>query len=240
MESKKAKKLSIKRLELHQSLPAAFEDRIWSRLSDATLAIFDARPINRSLEELYGLVEDVCLHNLADKIYPKLQQLIDRHAYNIVMKMAAWITLEAVVFLDHVSHKWQDFCSQLALVRQIFLYLDRTYVHNVLTNRSLYEMGLQLFRARLSGCPELELKLIDGLLILIDAQRAGETVDGQLIRSSLQMIISLTIYAQLFEKPFLDRAESFFVSEGERLIQVRVLMLLIQHFRFFELPQSEI
>lgn len=216
------RKLCIRPLQLHQSLPEAFEDRIWSRLSDAVLAIFDARPINRSLEELYGLVEDVCLHNLAGKIYPKLQQLVDQYAHAVVMQMAAWISLEPAVLLDRVSRKWQDFCSHLALVRQIFLYLDRTYVHNLSTNKSLYEMGLQLFRARLSACPEFELKLVDALLALIDADRAGEAVDSELIRNCLQMIISLTVYVQLFEKPFLERAETFFVSEGERLIQVRM------------------
>ena len=40
-------------------------------------------------------------------------------------------------------------------IRQIFLYLDRSYVIAASGVRSLFEMGLQLFRTHLAAHPEV-------------------------------------------------------------------------------------
>ena len=40
-------------------------------------------------------------------------------------------------------------------IRQIFLYLDRTYVISTSSVRSLFEMGLQLFGGHLARHPEV-------------------------------------------------------------------------------------
>lgn len=40
-------------------------------------------------------------------------------------------------------------------IRQIFLYLDRTYVISTSAVRSLFEMGLQLFGGHLARHPEV-------------------------------------------------------------------------------------
>ena len=54
-----------------------------------------------------------------------------------------------------VERTWEDLCSQLLTVRQIFLYLDRSYVISASGVRSLFEMGLQLFRSHLAAHPEV-------------------------------------------------------------------------------------
>jgi len=36
--------------------------------------------------------------------------------------------LGGLAFLEHLARVWENYCSQLLLTRQIFLYLDRTYV----------------------------------------------------------------------------------------------------------------
>ena len=56
-----------------------------------------------------------------------------------------------------VQKCWQDHCSQMLTIRRIFLYLDRSYVINTSGVRSLFEMGLQLFRAHLGHHAEVTL-----------------------------------------------------------------------------------
>jgi cullin-4 len=76
-----------------------------------------------------------------------------------------------VVFLSHVEGCWQDHCDQMLVIRSIALYLDRTYVIQNSGVRSLWDMGLQLFRLNLSACPEVESKTVSGLLRLIEKER---------------------------------------------------------------------
>ena len=150
-----AKKLVIKPLKLHPQLPATFEADNLVRLRDAVRAVQLAAPVACSLETLYRAVEDLCLHKLAPQLYVQLQQECDRHASARLAELASWAGLDAAAFLDHLRRCWQHYCSQLLLIRQIFLYLDRTYVVTNSAARSLFDMGLQLFRSHLAEHPEV-------------------------------------------------------------------------------------
>lgn len=78
---------------------------------------------------------------------------------------------DLVVFLSLVEKCWQDHCDQMLMIRSIALYLDRTYVRQTANVRSLWDMGLQLFRKHLSLCREVEHKTVTGLLRLIEKER---------------------------------------------------------------------
>lgn len=78
---------------------------------------------------------------------------------------------DLVVFLSLVEKCWQDFCDQMLMIRGIALYLDRTYVKQTPNVRSLWDMGLQLFRKHLSLASEVEHKTVFGLLKMIDSER---------------------------------------------------------------------
>ena len=56
---------------------------------------------------------------------------------------------------------WQDHCSQMLTIRSIFLYLDRTYVISDASVKSIFDMGLQLFRTHLATHPEVDLYMCD-------------------------------------------------------------------------------
>jgi cullin-4 len=115
-------------------------------------------------------VEDLCLHKMAGNLYRRLQQECETH---ITAKLRALVgrSPDAVVFLSHVESCWQDHCDQMLVIRSIALYLDRTYVIQNSGVRSLWDMGLQLFRRHLSACPEVESKTVSGLLRLIEKER---------------------------------------------------------------------
>ena len=78
---------------------------------------------------------------------------------------------DLVVFLSLVEKRWQDFCDQMLMIRGIALYLDRTYVKQTQNVRSLWDMGLQLFRKHLSIAAEVEHKTVFGLLKMIESER---------------------------------------------------------------------
>lgn len=115
-------------------------------------------------------VEDLCLHKMAGNLYQKLQQECEVHIA-AELRLLVGQSPDVVVFLSHVASCWQGHCDQMLLIRSIALYLDRTYVIQNSGVRSLWDMGLQLFRRHLSACLEVELKTVSGLLRLIEQER---------------------------------------------------------------------
>mmetsp|Transcript_26420 Transcript_26420/g.74343 ORF Transcript_26420/g.74343 Transcript_26420/m.74343 type:complete len:737 (+) Transcript_26420:341-2551(+) len=209
------KKLVIKPLKSKPKLPAGFEEQTWAKLKATVLAVHSKQPVSSSLEELYRAVEDMCLHKMADRLYSRLEQVCNAHIDAQLSGLIQDTALEPVLFLEHMSTCWADHCEQMLTIRSIFLYLDRTYVISSVGVRSLFDMGLQLFRTHLAAHPEVQSKTIAGLLQLIKSERQGETVNRTLLKHLLRMFTSLGIYSECFQKPFLDETTQFYCSEGE-------------------------
>eukprot|EP00249_Psilotum_nudum_P024027 c29065_g1_i1 orf=1219-3690(-) len=212
------KRLVIKPFKDKPKLPTNFEEVTWSKIKEAVTAIHLKQPVSCSLEELYRAVEDLCLHKMAGSLYRRLQQECETH---VTVKLQSLVgqSPDAIVFLSHVEKSWQDHCDQMLMIRSIALYLDRTYVIQNSNARSLWDMGLQLFRKHLSACPEVEQKTVLGLLRLIEKERMGETVDRTLLKHLLRMFSALGIYIETFEKPFVECTADFYATEGTRFMQ---------------------
>ncbi|CAK9867204.1 unnamed protein product [Sphagnum jensenii] len=213
------KKLVIKPFKDKPKLPNNFEEVTWVKIKEAVTAIHLKQPISGSLEELYRAVEDLCVHKMAGKLYHRLQQECETHIAAKLRSLLVGQSPDAVVFLSHVESCWQDHCDQMLVIRSIALYLDRTYVIQNSGVRSLWDMGLQLFRRHLSACSEVESKTVSGLLRLIEKERMGETVDRTLLKHLLRMFSALGIYGESFERQFLDCTADFYAAEGTRFMQ---------------------
>eukprot|EP00250_Pteridium_aquilinum_P020558 c24859_g8_i1 orf=824-2758(-) len=222
------KRLVIKPFKDKPKLPTDFEELTWAKIRDAITAIHLKQPVSCSLEELYRAVEDLCLHKMAGNLYNRLQQECEMH---IAAKMQSLVgqSPDAVVFLSLVERSWQDHCDQMLMIRSIALYLDRTYVIQNSNARSLWDMGLQLFRKHLALCPEVEHKTVTGLLRLVEKERLGEAVDRTLLKHLLRMFTALGIYVESFEKPFLACTADFYAAEGTRFMQQTDVPDYLQH-----------
>ena len=76
-------------------------------------------------------------------------QACDRHTKAQIERLAWSQAADEVLFLRQMHRCWEEHTSQMLTIRSIFLYLDRSYVLAASSVRSLYEMGLQQFRAHL-------------------------------------------------------------------------------------------
>eukprot|EP01018_Ginkgo_biloba_P027950 Gb_17700 [translate_table: standard] len=101
----------------------------------------------------------------------------------------------------------------------ITLYLDHTYDIQMKNVRSLWNMGLQLFHKHLSLRTKVEHETVTGLLRLIEKKRMGESSDRTLLNHLLMIFFTLCIYAENFEKPFLEGMTEFYASKGVRYMQ---------------------
>eukprot|EP00753_Platysulcus_tardus_P021034 PLAT8591.1.p1 GENE.PLAT8591.1~~PLAT8591.1.p1 ORF type:complete len:738 (+),score=309.97 PLAT8591.1:37-2250(+) len=215
----KGKKMVIKPFKVKPKLPADFEERTWAELLTAVRAVHSKLPISASREELYRSVKDLCIHKMAAGLYSKLQAVCDEHI-GAQLEALEGQTPEHVAFLMLVEGTWKEHCEAMTLVRQIFLYLDRTYVIQSadVAVRSLFDMGLALFRKHLQAHVEVAAKLLAGMLHLVQRERTGEAVNRTLLRSLTRMYHSLNLYSAAFAQPLVDASRAFYAEEGVRLM----------------------
>ncbi|XP_057996406.1 cullin-4 isoform X2 [Hevea brasiliensis] len=213
-----AKKLVIKLVKAKPTLPAHFEVDTWAKLQSAIKAIFLKQPDSCDLEKLYQAVNDLCLHKMGGNLYQRIEKECEAHISSVLQSLVGQ-SPDLVVFLSLVERCWQDLCDQMLMIRGIALYLDRTYVKQTPNVRSLWDMGLHLFRKHLALSPEVEHKTVTGLLRMIERERLGESVDRTLLNHLLKMFTALGIYAESFERPFLDCTSEFYAAEGMKYMQ---------------------
>ncbi|KAK4361340.1 hypothetical protein RND71_020292 [Anisodus tanguticus] len=212
------KPLVIKLNKAKPTLPTNFEENTWATLKSAISAIFLKQPDPCDLEKLYQAVNDLCLHKMGGNLYQRIEKECEAHIVAALQSLVGQ-SEDLGVFLSLVERCWQDFCDQMLMIRSIALYLDRTYVKQTPNVHSLWDMGLQLFRKHLCLASEVEHKTVFGLLQMIESERLGEAVDRTLLNHLLKMFTALGIYAESFEKPFVERTSEFYAAEGVKYMQ---------------------
>ncbi|KAK4271848.1 hypothetical protein QN277_020479 [Acacia crassicarpa] len=212
------KKLLIKLHKAKPTLPPNFEEHTWAKLKSAICAIFLKQPDSCDLENLYQAVNDLCLHKMGGSLYQRIEKECESHISAALQSLVGQ-SPDLGVFLSLVERCWQDLCDQMLMIRGIALYLDRTYVKQTANVRSLWDMGLQLFRKHLSLSSEVEHKTVTGVLRMIESERLGEAVDRTLLKHLLKMFTALGTYAESFEKPFLEATSEFYAAEGVKYMQ---------------------
>nr|CAG4651613.1 EOG090X01NX [Triops cancriformis] len=222
------KKIVIKNFKEKPKLPEKYGEEALAKLADAVIATQQARAVQASLEELYQAVENLCSHQMAPQIYEQLKNLVETH---VKSQLAQFLTEDSdpTSFLRLMNTTWQSHCSQMILIRSIFLYLDRTYVLQNPTVLSIWDMGLEMFRVHIISHSVVQARTVDGLLLLIEKERQGDMVDRSLLKSLLRMLSDLQIYAEAFESKFLAATERLYGSEGQRLMQEQEVPAYLAH-----------
>ena len=104
------------------------------------------QPVQHSLEELYRAVEDMCLQNMAERLYDRLQNECERHIDSSLDALTHQ-THNSLAFLELMRGCWSAHCDEMHTLRSVFLYLDRTYVMQTPGKKS--RMGDQIDRSLL-------------------------------------------------------------------------------------------
>ncbi|CAG8461144.1 8588_t:CDS:10 [Scutellospora calospora] len=154
------KKLVIRPLKVKPKLPDNFEEITWTKLQAAIRAIHNYQPVNDSFEELYKACENLCLHKMADRLYSRLQEECESHLLKEKEKLDC-NNSDDEAFLQVVDRCWQAHCEQMSLIRNIFLYLDRTYVLQTPGVSSIWDMGIELFRKHIMSSSDVRQKTLN-------------------------------------------------------------------------------
>lgn len=243
--------LVIKNLKQAPKAPENYEINGWNMLSDAIDCINSQRPTNHTLEQLYKTVENLCSDkNSCSNLYKKMSNQLQLYINETIQPLVNFT--DATTFLKEMQSYWDNVTKQLIVIRSIFLYLDRTYaiqqqhlqqqqqqqlqqsqqqqmiIDSTTTIKPIWDLGLLIFRENLQKIPELKRKLYTGLLISIERERKGDTLDRDLMHSLFKMLVSLQIY-QPFEKDFLQETTFFYGAEGNILVNEYEVAEYLKH-----------
>ncbi|CAO2622578.1 CUL4B [Lemmus lemmus] len=210
-----AKKLVIKNFKDKPKLPENYTDETWQKLKEAVEAIQNSTSIKYNLEELYQAVENLCSYKISANLYKQLRQICEDHIKAQIHQFRE-DSLDSVLFLKKIDKCWQSHCRQMIMIRSIFLFLDRTYVLQNSMLPSIWDMGLELFRAHIISDQKVQTKTIDA-------------IDRSLLRSLLSMLSDLQIYQDSFEQRFLEETNRLYAAEGQKLMQEREVPEYLHH-----------
>uniref|UniRef100_A0AAF5PK17 Cullin-4 n=1 Tax=Wuchereria bancrofti TaxID=6293 RepID=A0AAF5PK17_WUCBA len=202
----------------------------WHPLEEAVVSIQKKKKAETSLEQLYEIVEFLCTNNAAVNIYKKLKTCIFSY---IVKELHILLDVSdsTSLFLQNLNVLWLEYCEQLINIRSIFLYLDRTFVLHNPTVISLWDMGLEIFRDEVMNNESVRKRSVDGLLKMIEQEREGGQIDRLLIKSLLRMMTSLRVYAEVFERKFLETTCTLYETEGRHLSQSLEVPVYLRHVK---------
>ncbi|XP_077746781.1 cullin-4B-like isoform X3 [Canis aureus] len=224
------KKLVIRNFKDKPLILENYTEEAWQKLKEAVQAIQNNTSVQYSLEELYQSVKNLCSYNLSANLYKQLKQLCEQHIRAEIHQLREY-SLDTGPFLKKMDKCWQDHARQMSMIRNIFLFLDRTYVFQISMLSSIWDMGLELFKSYIIRDQNVQSRTVDGILLLIEKERNGEMIDRCLIQRLLSMLSDLQIYQVSFENKFLEETNRFYAAEGRKLVQKKEIPGCLYHIK---------
>ena len=193
-----------------------FATQTWETLHRAIHEINKQNASALSFEELYRNAYNMVLHKFGDKLYNGLVETISAHLRTVAEEVQRATDEQ---FLQRLKDKWDDHRLSSIMIRDILMYMDRTYV--VAQKKvPVYERGLLIFRDEVCRCPRIKDRLLGMLLELIGRERTGEMIPRGLIKTATGMLNDLNreVYIRDFETPFLTATALFYQAESNEYI----------------------
>ncbi|CAM6006835.1 unnamed protein product [Sphagnum balticum] len=217
MSQAKKKNFKIEPFKHKVEMDPRYAEKTWKILEDAIHEIYNHNASGLSFEELYRNAYNMVLHKYGEKLYSELVNTMTQHMRDIAMTVEA---SQGDLFLEELDAKWHEHNKSLQMIRDILMYMDRTYVNNF-NKTPVHELGLNLWRDNIVRSPKIKDRLLDMLLDLVHRERTGEVINRGLMRNITKMLVDLgpTVYQDDFERPFLDAASDFYRLESQQFIE---------------------
>ncbi|GKV08716.1 hypothetical protein SLEP1_g20312 [Rubroshorea leprosula] len=194
-----------------------YAEKTWNILEHAIHEIYNHNASGNNFEELYVNAYNMVLHKFGEKLYSGLVTTITFHLKEMSSSIEA---AQEGLFLEELNSKWEDHNKALQMIRDIFMYMDRTFIPS--THKTpVHELGLNLWRDVVIHSSKIQTRLQDTLLELIQRERDGEVINRELMRNITKMLMDLgsSVYQNDFEKQFLESSAHFYRLESQKFIQ---------------------
>ncbi|KAI7748694.1 hypothetical protein M8C21_000343 [Ambrosia artemisiifolia] len=194
-----------------------YADKTWRLLEHAIDEIYNKNASGLSFEELYRNAYNMVLHKYGEKLYTGLVSTMTSH---LVTMSRCIENAHGEMFLEELNSKWADHNKALQMIRDILMYMDRSYVHGS-QKTPVHELGLNLWRDNVIYVTGIQSRLQNIVLQLIHKERTGQIINQGLMRNIIKMLSDLgpSVYQVNFERPFLEASGDFYSIESREFIE---------------------
>ncbi len=197
---------------------------IESKLKNCVYAILHDLPISDSLEELYRGTENLCRHDKSSQVWKMiLQSLKDRIEELKHIIISSLNSVDPVPALQTVLKVWEKWSIQIKLIRNTFLYLDRSYLLNSTRRKPIWTTSTELFFNVIIKNEIILPCIINGFRVLFN-EKIREREEA-IIEDSLLSIFDFyrsfgNLSASLFEPYLIDHCREYYKKLAENLIPI--------------------
>eukprot|EP00002_Diphylleia_rotans_P022276 TRINITY_DN4363_c0_g1_i3.p1 TRINITY_DN4363_c0_g1~~TRINITY_DN4363_c0_g1_i3.p1 ORF type:complete len:740 (+),score=166.52 TRINITY_DN4363_c0_g1_i3:49-2268(+) len=171
--------------------------------------------IDTTREALYQAVKVLCDCRKFEKLFQLVHEAIDTHAKKIIQDLSA-SDLKGIDFLQSMYLRWKDFGTKNNTIRFIFIYFDRVYIKPSKDVKSIYDLGVELFKKEFEMSNITLQRTMRSLTEAIQQDRQGAVVDRDLISGTIQMIVDLQLYEDCFQDDLKRCTASFYDAESDQ------------------------
>lgn len=193
--------------------PKSVVDRANDILEKATRSVQNDQPVNTSFETLYSFIADSLDPGYAKSLCQRLEVLTDEHTREVLEKFKQ-NDYEQMHFLNEMNNTWRSYCRHLAMIKGIYLFLDRKYVLSDTTVMSIWDLGIDKFRHYFVSNTIVQKRTVSEILNLIEMERRGSVIEKTLVKDLLGMLSSLSLYRLLFEPRFFEETRHLYMVES--------------------------
>ncbi|KAM0055886.1 putative cullin protein, neddylation [Helianthus debilis subsp. tardiflorus] len=195
-----------------------YADKTWRLLEHAIDEIYNQNASGLSFEELYRCAYNMVLHKYGEKLYTGLVSTMTSH---LVTMSRCIENAHGETFLEELNNKWTDHNKALQMIRDILMYMDRSYVPGS-HKTPVHALGLNLWRDNVIHLTGIQTRLQNTLLQLIHKERTGHVINHGMMRNIIKMLSDLgpSVYLVDFERPFLEASSDFYRIESREFIEI--------------------
>ena len=208
--------------------PEDFFEKTWQKLQVGLDVAFEITSMPTSREALYQSVLELCRHGHESVLFDRLQASLEAFIQSQV-EILLRIDRYTNTFAGRALEIWEKYLRKIMDVRQIFLYLERTYMMKQKSDKYIYELGLKLWQQHVRLHEDLIKTLTSVAMALVEEERTKEMDYSFNLKTLLGMCSELSLYKSHFEPLFLSQTSLFYELESRHLVEELAVADYIAH-----------
>ncbi|KAJ7475820.1 Cullin-domain-containing protein [Mycena latifolia] len=209
-------------------------EKTWADLANNIREIQNHNAPNLSFEENHRFAYNMVLHKQGEMLYKGVNQLVAENLDQLASTQVVpafpsgasdetMQSQEAEMLLKALRNIWDDHTSNMVRLGQILKYMDRVYAKSA-DVPEIWDVGLNLFLTHIIR-PPIKDHLVTAILTQIQFERDGYVVNRSAIKGCVDVFLTLedanglTVYKRDLEPALLRESQTFYESEGLKLLQ---------------------
>ncbi|KAL0076721.1 Cullin [Phycomyces blakesleeanus] len=190
----------------------------WNTHEALIKSILSGKTISSGMNDAYIKCEILCRDGRSAVIYSRVKNVLSRHIDGLAKNLGEMAS-SYDNFLQYTNKCWNQLSFDLHQLKKLFMPMDRSYIVQSTEYDSIIDLGYSLFKDNLVKNDAIKERLVANILYYVKVERDGGTVDQPLIKSLLQMLMTLSLYSTIFEPRFIEETARYYEQEGRSLIQ---------------------